>query len=47
MEHISQDRLVELAIEPGQSSREEDEHVEICSECFGKLVELVHKLGKD
>jgi len=40
--HISEERLLKLASDPKQKpSDEEDAHLDNCSLCFKKLVELV------
>ena len=47
--HISEERLLKLASEPkNRPSDAEDAHLDNCSYCFKKLVELVkmfHKMG--
>src|SRR5262245_55187078 len=48
--HLSEDRLVELACDSEREhdvSRAEDEHLENCSQCFGKLVQIVTKLQQN
>jgi hypothetical protein len=39
--HISDERIVELAVDPVTVSRLEDLHFENCGTCFRKFVELV------
>jgi hypothetical protein len=47
MEHISDQRLLDLASVEGESSIEEDAHLETRSQCLTRLVELTHKLTQN
>lgn len=45
--HISEERLLKLASEPKRRpSDEEDAHLDNCSQCFKKLVEMARMLYK-
>jgi len=41
--HISEDRLLELAIGE-QSTSEEESHLENCEICLSRLIELIKRL---
>jgi len=46
--HLSEARLLEMACEPERrATRKEEAHLENCSRCFRKLVELVTNLEEN
>jgi hypothetical protein len=46
IEHISEERILELVSDPHTASRVEDSHFEDCGQCFRKFVERVRELER-